>query len=151
VTPSSSSALRIHVNGAEGAPASADRLRAAVLHVLRAESIEEGEFSFTLLGDRDMTDLNRSYLRCEGPTDVIAFSLGGDEGLLGDVYLGRERVRIQAEEHGVSAEEELLRLAIHGTLHLVGWDHPEGPERTESPMFQRQEELLAGLLRGEHR
>jgi len=151
VTPSSSSALRIHVHGAEGAPASADRLRAAVLHVLRAESIEEGEFSFTLLGDRDMTDLNRSYLRCEGPTDVIAFSLGGDEGLLGDVYLGRERVRIQAEEHGVSAEEELLRLAIHGTLHLVGWDHPEGPERTESPMFQRQEELLAGLLRGEHR
>jgi probable rRNA maturation factor len=47
---------------------------------------------------------------------------------------------------GVSLEEELLRVAIHGALHLLGHDHPEGPERIESPMFQKQEALLTQVL-----
>jgi probable rRNA maturation factor len=48
----------------------------------------------------------------------------------------------QAAEFGATPADEVLRLAIHGTLHVLGWEHPEGAGRTESEMFARQEELL---------
>ncbi len=50
---------------------------------------------------------------------------------------------------GVDLSEELMRLAIHGSLHLLGNDHPEGPERTKSPMFLLQERLLSEVVGGE--
>jgi probable rRNA maturation factor len=65
---------------------------------------------------------------------------------VGDIYVGWDEAARQAEEHGVSFHEELARLAIHGTLHVLGHDHPEDASRTESPMFRLQERLLAELL-----
>ena len=49
---------------------------------------------------------------------------------------------------GVDLEEEIARVSIHGTLHVLGYDHPEGEERLASPMWERQERLLARLARG---
>lgn len=122
-------------------------LDGAVRAVLRSEGVDAAEVSLSLLDDDGMTELNRTYLDREGTTDVIAFSLG-DEGAepLGDVYLGAEQARRQAEEHGVGLDEELVRLAVHGTLHVLGYDHPEGPERAESPMYARQEALVRAVL-----
>ena len=118
----------------------------AVYRTLAAEGTSSGELSIALLADAEMKELNRRYLERDGPTDVLAFSLGGDDDVVGDVYVGFEQAKRQASELGIPLDEELARLAIHGTLHVLGHDHPEGPERIESPMFQLQERLLSELL-----
>ncbi|MFQ5536656.1 MAG: rRNA maturation RNase YbeY [Gemmatimonadota bacterium] len=139
-------ALRVHVNPGAFGDVSAEVLRNALLHVLDAEGVEEAEFSLTLVDDDAIRELNRRYLERDRPTDVIAFSLGEPEAPLGDVYVGMEQARRQADEAGVLLEEELVRLAVHGTLHVLGWDHPEGGERVESEMFRRQEALVREIL-----
>ena len=107
------------------------------------------EISLALLADSEMQELNLRHLGKDSTTDVISFSLGGEGLVVGDVYVGFEQAIRQAEELGIEVGEELARLAIHGTLHVLGYDHPEGPERSKSPMFQVQEQLLRNLLGSE--
>ena len=121
-------------------------LEAGVRAALRAEGRRDGEVSVTLLDDDGIQELNRTYLGRDRPTDVIAFSLGEEDALLGDVYVGVPQARRQAGEYEVPVGEELLRLVIHGTLHVLGHDHPEGPERTESPMYDAQERYVREVL-----
>ncbi|MEE2904797.1 MAG: rRNA maturation RNase YbeY [Gemmatimonadota bacterium] len=107
------------------------------------------EISLALLADSEMQELNLRHLGKDSTTDVISFSLGGEGLVVGDVYVGFEQAIRQADELGIEVGEELARLAIHGTLHVLGYDHPEGPERSKSPMFQVQEQLLRNLLGSE--
>ena len=113
---------------------------------LACEGEDAAEVSVTLLDDEEIRTMNVTYLNRDRPTDVIAFSLGARGEVLGDVYLGFEQAARQAEELGESFETELLRLAIHGTLHVLGHDHPEGSQRLQSPMFALQERLVAEVL-----
>lgn len=137
----------IHVNpGAFSQDVPAALVESAARRTLAAEGIEEGEVSVTFLGDDAIRELNRSYLGKDAPTDVISFSLGEKDRPLGDVYIGLRRAMEQSEEHGVSLDEELARLTIHGTLHVLGHDHPQGPERLQSPMFVLQERLLREVM-----
>jgi probable rRNA maturation factor len=124
-------------------------LEAGVRAVMAREEVGEGEVSLTFLGDPSMRSLNLEYLREDRPTDVIAFALHepGDPPL-GDVYVGFEQARRQAEELGIDLDEELLRLAIHGTLHVLGFEHPEEGDRSGCEMYRRQEEILGELLHG---
>lgn len=126
-------------------------LEAAVRHTWRAEGRGSGEVSVTLLDDDAIAELNRTYLGRDGPTDVIAFTLSEGALPMGDVYLGARQAARQAEEYGVSLAEELVRLAVHGTLHVLGYDHPEGAERLESDMFVRQEALVGAVLKAADR
>ena len=114
---------------------------------LEGEGVAEGEISLTFLEDSSIREMNQTYLGKDRPTDVIAFSLhdGGDPPL-GDVYVGYDQAVRQADALGLPLEEELLRLAIHGTLHVLGYTHPEGEGREESPMFRLQEGYLARAL-----
>ncbi len=121
-------------------------LERAVRQTFAAMGRERGEISLTLLDDDAIRSLNRDYLDRDGVTDVIAFSLGSEESPLGDVYVGLDQAVRQAGEYGVPVVEELVRLTIHGTLHVLGHDHPEGPERVESPMFRLQESLVGQLM-----
>lgn len=122
-------------------------LERGVREVLRREGVDEGEISLALLDDARMEALNLEYLGKSGPTDVIAFALHAPgEAPLGDVYVGYEQARRQAVGLNVQLDEELLRLAVHGTLHVLGHTHPEGDEGEGSPMFLLQEELLAQIL-----
>jgi probable rRNA maturation factor len=122
-------------------------LEHGVREVLRREGVDEGEISLALLDDARMEALNVEYLGRSGPTDVIAFALHAPgEAPLGDVYVGYEQARRQAERLNVLLDEELLRLAVHGTLHVLGHTHPDGEERESSPMYQLQEALLAQIL-----
>ena len=124
-------------------------LERAVRHTLSAEGVEEGEVSVALLDDPAIRALNRDHLGRDGPTDVLAFALhGAREPLLADVYLGAAQAHRQAAEEGIDEVEELVRLAVHGTLHVLGWDHPEEEvERMRCPMWVRQEELVAEVMR----
>ena len=127
-----------------------DRLEPAVRAALDARGVERAELSVTLVRDAEIRTLNREHLGHDRPTDVIAFGLWqpGDPIVVGDVYVGLDQALRQAEELGVSASEELIRLAVHGTLHVTGMDHPEAPEaRPDSAMYRLQERIVAEVRR----
>jgi probable rRNA maturation factor len=125
------------------------RVREAAVAALKAERAKDAMLSITFVGRATISQLNRRYLGHHGPTDVISFGLGrvGRRGaVVGDVYICAEIARENAKTQGISAGEELLRLVIHGTLHVLGHDHPTGQGRTTSPMWRRQEKILARVL-----
>lgn len=102
----------------------------------------DGELSVTCLSADEIRRMNARYLERDRPTDVLAFDLGGEGEILGDVYVCPEVARTSAEERGIDVREEVLRLVIHGTLHVLGHDHPEDDERGESEMLRLQEALV---------
>ena len=105
--------------------------------------------SITFVGRAAISRLNRRYLGHEGATDVISFGLdriGKRDAVLGDIYICVDVARENARRQRIPAGEELLRLVVHGTLHIVGHDHPAGDTRTSSPMWQRQERILGRIL-----
>jgi probable rRNA maturation factor len=117
----------------------------AVKAVLRAER-REAMISITFLGRDSMRRLNARHQRLDHPTDVLAFSLNGPAGeVIGDVYVCPWVARREARARGIPVREELIRLVVHGTLHALGRDHPEGPERTRSDMWRRQERYVEAL------
>jgi pyridoxine 5-phosphate synthase len=99
-----------------------------------------------------MAELNAAYRHKSGPTNVLAFSLTEGEDvamagkLLGDVVISVATARREAAAAGESCQQRLLRLLIHGFLHLLGLD-PERSEAEAETMFRREEELYAQLLR----
>jgi len=147
--PEGGEAVRIGVNvpGAHEVPRAL--MRRGVVRTLEHEGVDEGEVSVTCLGDDPMRELNRIYLGHDRITDVLAFPLHGQgEPPLGDVYIGVEQARRQAGELEIPLDEELVRLAIHGVLHVLGHDHPEGPRevREESPHYKLQERLIRQVM-----
>ncbi|MGH7477100.1 MAG: rRNA maturation RNase YbeY [Longimicrobiales bacterium] len=125
----------------------APQLRAAALATLRDQGASEAELGLTLLDDDAMRALNRRWLQRDEPTDVIAFPLHQrGAAVLGDIYIGMATALRNASESGVVPAEELIRLAVHGTLHVLGHEHPEGPGRTRSAMWRLQERLVHQLM-----
>jgi probable rRNA maturation factor len=135
--------VTVHVNLVRAIdPLKPDEARDAAIRVLAREWENGGEVSITFDGDERLRELNREYLGRRGSTDVIAFDLSGDDGsLVGDIYISVDRAAEQADEHGIPREEELLRLEVHGILHLVGYDH----ETDEGEMWARQERWVDRL------
>jgi probable rRNA maturation factor len=132
------------VAGVHALPA---RLCASVTgHVLAGEG-RDAALSISFLGPRTMTRLNATHKGHNRPTDVIAFALPLPDGsLAGDIYICRWQAAREARARGVGVREELIRLVVHATLHVLGWDHPEGAGRTRSPMWQRQEQYVRELV-----
>ncbi|MHB1650976.1 MAG: rRNA maturation RNase YbeY [Desulfitobacteriaceae bacterium] len=119
-----------------------------------ADGPKEAEVSLTLTDDTRIWELNRTYRGVDRPTDVLSFALleqdeeepeiiGLEDGVLGDIVISIERARAQAVEYGHSFNREVLYLAVHGTLHLLGYDH--GEEKEKTVMRQKEEEVLACL------
>lgn len=140
--------IAVHVDAPDDAPG-ADRIDAAVRAALAARGIERAEISVALVDDPTIRALNRDHLGHDRPTDVLAFALWaeGDAVVVGDIYLGLPQALRQAAAAAVAPAEEVVRLAIHGTLHVSGMDHPEpAEERAASPMYTLQEALVEALL-----
>jgi probable rRNA maturation factor len=131
-------------------PLSRARVADLARGVLRAEGVRDALLSVALVSTPRMRALNRKHLERSGTTDVIAFGferVGREGPVVGDVYIAPEIARASARVNGVSVREELARLVVHGTLHVLGYDHPEDDTRTRSAMWQRQERLVARLMR----
>lgn len=125
----------------------------------KLENIGEAEVSVTFVDNERIQEINKEYRDKDQPTDVISFAmeeLGEGEveiisGFvpkhLGDIIISIPRTREQAEEYGHSFHRELGFLAVHGFLHLLGYDHMT--EEDEKEMFTRQDEILSeyGLVR----
>ncbi|MFM8567595.1 MAG: rRNA maturation RNase YbeY [Gemmatimonadota bacterium] len=123
------------------------RLAAAVAAVLRAERAGPALVSVTLVTRRRIAAMNRRHLGHAGPTDVISFAFNDPAGAeIGDVYVSPEVAAENARRFGRPVREELVRLVVHGTLHVLGHDHPVDAAREGSPMWRRQEALVRRVL-----
>jgi probable rRNA maturation factor len=106
----------------------AEMLRRARV-VSRALQLDDSELSIVLTNDDTVRRLNAAYRKLDKPTDVLAFAMregpGGAQGseLLGDVVVSVETARIQAARARRAVLDEVTMLVVHGTLHLIGWDH----------------------------
>lgn len=132
-------------------PLARSRVAAIATGVLRAERVRHARLSIAFVSDGAIAALNRRHLGRRGVTDVIAFAFepaGARAPVAGDIYIAPAVARRHARRFGRSIREELARLVIHGTLHVLGYDHPEGEDRTASPMWRRQERLLAPAVDG---
>lgn len=127
-------------------PVARERVRRLALHVLRAERVRDALVSIAFVRDREIARLNERHLGHRGPTDVISFGLAPASNcgpVVGDVYIAPDVARRNAAAVGSGVREELLRLVVHGVLHVLGHVHPDNAEaRYASPMWQRQERLL---------
>jgi probable rRNA maturation factor len=142
--------LAVHV-AADGVrvPIAAARVAELARGVLRAERVRAAMLSIAFVTDRAIARLNREHLGHRGPTDVISFGFApaaASGPVVGDVYIAPAVAREHAREHGVGVREELARLVVHGTLHVLGHEHPVDATRGSSPMWRRQEALLARLF-----
>ncbi|HKC79546.1 MAG TPA: rRNA maturation RNase YbeY, partial [Gemmatimonadaceae bacterium] len=111
------------------------RVRESAIAALKAERVRDAMLSITFVGRAAISALNRRYLGHPGPTDVISFGLGRPAkrgAVIGDIYICPEIARDNAKRQGVPIGEEILRLVVHGTLHVLGYDHPAGASRTTS-------------------
>ena len=141
--------ITIHINAAEPCTVPRDLLERALREAFRREGVHRAELSVSFVTDAEITSLHGRYLGREETTDVLSFALHGDgEDPLGDVYVGHAQALRQAAESGAAPEEELTRLAVHGALHVLGHDHPAGPERLASEMFHKQEAIVRRTVSG---
>ena len=117
--------------------------------VLTEAGESESELSIELVGDRRMRRLNRVYRRKDRTTDVLAFPMRESDNpcptLLGDVVISVETAKRQAREYGVSLREEVTRLIVHGTLHLLGYRHERVAKKVAARMQKKEAELLEAL------
>lgn len=121
-------------------------VKKAVEATLKHEKVDDASISVTLLNDTRIRAMNRKYLEHDRVTDVISFPLyERGERPVGDVYIGYEQAERQASDADIDIPEEVSRLAIHGTLHVLGYDHPEDETRTKSEMWELQEKILKSL------
>ena len=127
-------------------------LNKAMNLVARLENLSENtEVDITIVTDEEIHVLNRDYRGVDRATDVLSFALdeGDDEPeilgaeaelLLGDIIISAEKANEQAEEFGHGLNREIVYLAVHGMLHLLGYDHMVEDEKIV--MRRREEEIL---------
>lgn len=120
-------------------------VRRVVEAVLAGES-RRAFISITFIGRDAMRRLNARHRGHEEPTDVITFALLDPDGrTVGDVYVCPWVAGRAARAERIPLRQELVRLIVHGTLHALGRDHPEGAGRTGSAMWRRQERYVEAL------
>jgi probable rRNA maturation factor len=124
--------------------------------VLSEDGIDEVSVTLLIAGDELLQRLNREHRGVDEPTDVLSFAeesgelLPSPEGgprYLGDIAVSIERATVQAEKAGLTLDEELQHLVLHGMLHLLGYDHETDDD--DAKMSAREEAVLgAGIHAG---
>jgi len=129
-------------------------LSQAIKETIRlSDGPEEAEVSLMIVDDQRIHKLNLEYRGVDRPTDVLSFALQEEvdeepdlefeDDMLGDIVISAERAREQAQEYGHSFEREIVYLAVHGALHLLGYDHEEEQDKQE---MRSKEEAVMTLV-----
>ncbi|SHE64817.1 probable rRNA maturation factor [Seinonella peptonophila] len=135
------------------------RIKEALQMAAEVEDLPLVEVSLTLVGNERIRQLNHQFRDRDQVTDVLSFPLWEDDEdwildededavSLGDIIVSVPRAMEQADEYGHSIERELSFLAVHGFLHLLGYDHQT--EAEERAMFQKQEQILERIGMSRH-
>lgn len=129
-----------------------DEIERSVYHALESEE-QTGEWvvSIVLVDDPEMQKLHADFMDIDEPTDVMTFpsDFEGDDERGGDVVISVERATEQGSENGLTPEAEVIFLAVHGVLHLCGWDDQSDDDREK--MLERQRVIISSMVRKESR
>ena len=143
----SDSSLTIDVTDARGRAVGAGGLARWMRSIAPAKA--RGALAIAIVPDAHIRKLNRTYRRKDKATDVLSFP-SDTRGVLGDIVIARGIARRQAREQGHSLETELRVLALHGLLHLIGYDHEHpddgGKMKRREQQLRRKGGLAAGLI-----
>ena len=117
--------------------------------ILNALGLNDDELSILIVDDDEMAELNGQYRGKPVPTNVLSFSMqegefGGVTNLLGDVVISADTAFKEAEEAGVTPEERLSQLLVHGILHLADYDHERSEE--EADIMEKKSLELVKLI-----
>ena len=116
-------------------------------HILSLLEQTKAELSIMFVGDRRMKQLNTQYRNIRRTTDVLSFESSipftpeDADNVLGDIVISVPKAEAQAEEYGAGFYDEITRLLIHGTLHLLGYDHEQTAYKARK-MRKKEEELI---------
>lgn len=151
--------MNIFLADEQDEPLSIDTLTRLAELVLESEGLDDAtEMTLMLVTDDVISGYNQQFMDREGPTDVLAFplehatpgkppqrTLNGPPLNLGDVIISPAYVGRQASSNGTDPSDELALMVVHGTLHLLGYDHPD--DSTAEAMETRERDLLAKVGR----
>ena len=129
-------------------PLSRERTQEVVQSALRSDKVRNALVSVTFLGKRAMARLNKTHLGHSGATDVISFGFTravATDPVVGDIYICPDVARENARARREPVLREVARLVVHGTLHILGHEHPD-EGREKSAMWRKQERLVASLV-----
>lgn len=111
---------------------------------MQGEGYRHGTIGVVCVSDGVLRRMNRRYLRHDCTTDVLSFPLGEGDAVEGELYVSLDRARVQARRFGVSPSHELVRLVVHGTLHLIGYD--DGTAADRARMRKREDHILVRMF-----
>lgn len=122
-------------------------LKDFIIYCLDRLSLKNVLFNVIIVDNDSIHKINKEYRGIDRPTDVITFALEDNKQInmpevrvLGDIYISYDKVISQAKEYNHSIKREICFLAVHGLLHLLGYDHMK--KEDEIKMFSLQKELL---------
>ncbi len=143
----------VYVDDAYAPAVPVARLTEAVALTLRRHEIPPGrEVALAITGDEEVRALNRQHRQIDAPTDVLSFPAGDpdeylppgeDAAYLGDIVVAYPYTATHAAEDGHDLADVLVLLAVHGTLHLIGYDHDTAT--AQAAMWSEQESILRAL------
>jgi probable rRNA maturation factor len=102
-----------------------------------------GDISFIITDDSEIRDINKEFLSHDYNTDVITFNYNKGDVISGEIYISHETVSLNAYDFGVTFQEELRRVIIHGVLHLMGLD--DSDEQQREAMHKEEDRWLMKL------
>ena len=124
-----------------------EKLKEFLVQVAKDEKLDNIIYNVIIINNEKIREINREYRNIDRETDVISFALEDEKSfnrtdirVLGDIYISIDKARSQALEYGHSFKRELYFLAVHGFLHLLGYDHMK--KEDEEIMFKKQEVIL---------
>jgi probable rRNA maturation factor len=124
-----------------------EQIKKIINKAIEVEKLGNLEFNIIFVDNEYIHNLNKEYRHIDRPTDVITFALEDtkdivfeDIRVLGDIYISMDKAKEQAITYGHSLTRELCFLALHGFLHLLGYDHLT--KEDELVMFSKQDEVL---------
>jgi probable rRNA maturation factor len=153
--------MNVAVSGEDRSDIEPGALRDFVESILVGEGVAQGaSLAVTFVAEEDIADLNERFMGKSGPTDVLSFPIedaspehpptGDPEGpplALGDIFICTDVVATHAEEYGVSFDQELHLMIVHGVLHILGWDHQSDADASAMESRESKHLLSVGRAR----
>ncbi len=131
---------RIEISNESGVSLSEAPIRDALLRLLERYEQPPCELSVLLCDDATIADLNSRFRGVDGATDVLSFP-AGMAPLLGDIAISVDTAQVQATARGTTLADEMVCLAVHGGLHLLGFD--DDTDEARDDMIRRMNEICS--------